>query len=202
MVTLILPRRESLSHFDDRQISCLKPVSKKRVLVKKESRARARGRVALFIDGSNLWYAARSLNIDIDFDRFLDYVQAGSFLVGAYFYAAVKSPMEKRLLQANLHPPYELISKPLTIRSDGSMKGNLDVEIALDLHEHAAQGNYDTAVLVSGDGDFTRAIQSAKAYGRRVEVIGLRSMTSFQLIKASDQYINLSRISRYISRRD
>jgi uncharacterized LabA/DUF88 family protein len=202
MATLILPRPGSLSRSDNRQISYPKLASKKRVLSNEGSRTRGRGRVALFIDGSNLWYAARSLNINIDFDRFLNYVRAGSSLAGAYFYEAVKSPAEKRLLRAKLHPPYDLICKPLTVRSNGSMKGNLDVEIALDLHEHAVQDNYDTAVLVSGDSDFTRAIQSAKTYGRRVEVIGLRSMTSFQLIKASDHYTDLSRISRYIARRD
>jgi uncharacterized LabA/DUF88 family protein len=84
---------------------------------------------------------------------------------------------------------YRVIAKDLVQLPDGSKKANLDVEIAVDLV--ALVDYYDTAVLVSGDGDLAYAADAASYRGARVEVVSLRSMTSDSLINVADRYIDL-----------
>jgi uncharacterized LabA/DUF88 family protein len=81
---------------------------------------------------------------------------------------------------------------------DGSKKANLDVEIAVDMM--ALVDSYDTAVLVSGDGDLAYAVNSVSYRGVRVEVVSLRSMTSDSLINVSDRYIDLEAIKEDIQK--
>jgi uncharacterized LabA/DUF88 family protein len=83
---------------------------------------------------------------------------------------------------------YRVIAKDLVQLPDGSKKANLDVEIA-DMM--ALVDSYDTAVLVSGDGDLAYAVNAVSYRGARVEVVSLRSMTSDSLINVSDRYIDL-----------
>jgi len=87
---------------------------------------------------------------------------------------------------------YRVIAKELVQLPDGSKKANLDVEIAVDMM--ALVGFYDTAVLVSGDGDLAYAVDAASYRGARIEVVSLRSMTSDSLINVSDRYIDLDTI--------
>jgi uncharacterized LabA/DUF88 family protein len=87
---------------------------------------------------------------------------------------------------------YRVISKELVQLPDGSKKANLDVEIAVDMM--ALIGSYDTAVLVSGDGDLAYAVDAASYRGVRVEVVSLRSMTSDHLINVADRYVDLEAI--------
>jgi uncharacterized LabA/DUF88 family protein len=87
---------------------------------------------------------------------------------------------------------YRVIAKDLVQLPDGSKKANLDVEIAVDMM--ALVDSYDTAVLVSGDGDLAYAVNSVSYRGVRVEVVSLRSMTSDSLINVSDRYIDLEAI--------
>jgi uncharacterized LabA/DUF88 family protein len=84
---------------------------------------------------------------------------------------------------------YRVIAKDLVQLPDGSKKANLDVEIAVDLV--ALVNYYDTAVLVSGDGDLAYAADAASYRGARIEVVSLRSMTSDSLINVADRYIDL-----------
>jgi hypothetical protein len=78
---------------------------------------------------------------------------------------------------------YRVIAKDLVQLPDGSKKANLDVEIAVDMM--ALVDSYDTAVLVSGDGDLAYAVNSVSYRGVRVEVVSLRSMTSDSLINVT-----------------
>ncbi len=87
---------------------------------------------------------------------------------------------------------YRVIAKDLVQLPDGSKKANLDVEIAVDMM--ALVGCYDTAILVSGDGDLAYAVDAASYRGVRVEVVSLRSMTSDSLINVSDRYIDLDSV--------
>ncbi|MEL6854477.1 MAG: NYN domain-containing protein, partial [Cyanobacteria bacterium J06607_13] len=87
---------------------------------------------------------------------------------------------------------YRVIAKDLVQLPDGSKKANLDVEIAVDMM--ALVDCYDTAVLVSGDGDLAYAVDAASYKGVRVEVVSLRAMTSDSLINVSDRYIDLDGI--------
>ena len=150
-----------------------------------------RGRIAIFIDGSNLFYAALQLGIEIDYTRLLSRLTSGSKLFRAFFYTGVDRANEKQqgFLLWMRRNGYRVIAKDLVQLPDGSKKANLDVEIAVDML--TLSDCYDTAVLVSGDGDLAYAVDAASYKGVRIEVISLRSMTSDTLINVSDRYIDL-----------
>lgn len=153
-----------------------------------------RGRLAIFIDGSNLFYAALQLGVEIDYTKLLCHLTAGSRLLRSFFYTGVDRTNEKQqgFLLWMRRNGYRVIAKDLIQLPDGSKKANLDVEIAVDMM--ALVGSYDTAVLVSGDGDLAYAVDAVSYRGVRVEVVSLRSMTSDSLINVADRYIDLDAI--------
>ncbi|WP_155706801.1 NYN domain-containing protein [Gloeocapsopsis dulcis] len=153
-----------------------------------------RGRVSIFIDGSNLFYAALQLGIEIDYTKLLCRLTGGSRLLRSFFYTGVDRTNEKQqgFLLWMRRNGYRVIAKELVQLPDGSKKANLDVEIAVDMM--ALVDSYDTAVLVSGDGDLAYAANAVSYRGARVEVVSLRTMTSDSLINVSDRYIDLESI--------
>ncbi len=153
-----------------------------------------RGRVAIFIDGSNLFYAALQLGIEIDYTKLLHRLTGGSRLLRAFFYTGVDRTNEKQqgFLLWMRRNGYRVIAKDLVQLPDGSKKANLDVEIAVDLM--SLVGSFDTAVIVSGDGDLAYAADAVSYRGARIEVVSLRSMTSDSLINVSDRYVDLDHI--------
>ncbi len=159
-----------------------------------------RGRVAIFIDGSNLFYAALQLGIEIDYTKLLVKLTAGSRLLRSFFYTGVDRTNEKQqgFLLWMRRNGYRVISKDLVQLPDGSKKANLDVEIAVDMM--SLVGSYDTAILVSGDGDLAYAVDAVSYRGVRVEVVSLRSMTSDNLINVADRYIDLEMIKEEIQK--
>jgi uncharacterized LabA/DUF88 family protein len=159
-----------------------------------------RGRVAIFIDGSNLFYAALQLGIEIDYTKLLCKLTAGSRLFRSFFYTGVDRTNEKQqgFLLWMRRNGYRVIAKDLVQLPDGSKKANLDVEIAVDLV--ALVDYYDTAVLVSGDGDLAYAADAASYRGARIEVVSLRSMTSDSLINVADRYIDLEGVKEDIKK--
>lgn len=159
-----------------------------------------RGRVAIFIDGSNLFYAALQLGIEIDYAKLLARLTGGSRLLRSFFYTGVDRNNEKQqgFLLWMRRNGYRVISKDLVQLPDGSKKANLDVEIAVDMM--SLVGSYDTAVLVSGDGDLAYAVNAVSYRGVRVEVVSLRSMTSDSLINVADRYIDLDTVKEDIQK--
>lgn len=159
-----------------------------------------RGRVAIFIDGSNLFYAALQLGVEIDYTKLLNRLTGSSRLLRSFFYTGVDRANEKQqgFLLWMRRNGYRVITKDLVQLPDGSKKANLDVEIAVDML--SLIGSYDTAVLVSGDGDLAYAVNSVSYKGVRVEVVSLRSMTSDSLINVADRYIDLEQIKEDIQK--
>jgi len=159
-----------------------------------------RGRVAIFIDGSNLFYAALQLGVEIDYTKLLLRLTGGSRLLRSFFYTGVDRTNEKQqgFLLWMRRNGYRVIAKDLVQLPDGSKKANLDVEIAVDMMALVAA--YDTAVLVSGDGDLAYAVDAVSYRGARVEVVSLRSMTSDSLINVADNYIDLESIKEDIQK--
>ncbi|HBB35361.1 MAG TPA: NYN domain-containing protein [Cyanobacteria bacterium UBA8803] len=153
-----------------------------------------RGRVAIFIDGSNLFYAASQLGIEIDYSKLLNRLTGNASLLRAFFYTGVDRTNERQqgFLLWMRRNGYRVISKDLVQFPDGSKKANLDVEIAVDMMALASY--YNTAVLVSGDGDMAYAVNAVSYRGARVEVVSLRSMTSDSLIDVADCYMDLDTI--------
>lgn len=154
-----------------------------------------RGRVAVFIDGNNLFHAARFHNIDIDYNRLLRVLLGDGRLLRAFFYTGVDAGAERQqgFLLWMRRNGFRVVQKELKTFYDGTRKANLDVEIAVDMLSLA--GRYDTAVLVSGDEDFVYAVNAVAYKGCRVEVAGFRSNTAPRLIDVADFFIDLGEIS-------
>lgn len=150
-----------------------------------------RGKITIFIDGNNLFHAARSVGVEIDYAKFLNFLRNDSPLLRAFFYTGVDEKAERQqgFLLWMRRNGYRVVEKELKTYADGTKKANLDVEIAVDMLSLADK--YDTAVLVSGDEDFSYAINAVAYKGVRVELAGFRSNTSPRLIDVADQFIEL-----------
>ncbi|MGD9589847.1 MAG: NYN domain-containing protein [Pyrinomonadaceae bacterium] len=157
-----------------------------------------RGRVAVFIDGNNLFHAARFHAIDIDYNKLLRILLGDGRLLRAFFYTGVDIGAERQqgFLLWMRRNGFRVVQKELKTFYDGTRKANLDVEIAVDMLSLA--GRYDTAVLVSGDEDFVYAINAVAYKGCRVEVAGFRSNTAPRLIDVADYFIDLGDIAELI----
>src|SRR6476659_664846 len=154
-----------------------------------------RGKVAIFIDGNNLFHAARFHNIDIDYNKLLRVLLGDGRLFRAFFYTGVDAGAERQqgFLLWMRRNGFRVVQKELKTFYDGTRKANLDVEIAVDMLSLA--GRYDTAVLVSGDEDFVYAVNAVAYKGCRVEIAGFRSNTAPKLIDVSDYFIDLGEIA-------
>ncbi len=163
-------------------------------------RSHDRGRIAIFVDGSNLFYAAMQLGIEIDYTKLLCYLTQDSQLLRAFFYTGIDRVNDKQqgFLLWMRRNGYRVVTKDLVQLPDGSKKANLDVEIAVDMMTLA--DHYDTAVLVSGDGDLAYAVNAVSYRGARIEVVSLRSMTSDSLINVADQYTDVADLKPYIQK--
>jgi uncharacterized LabA/DUF88 family protein len=154
--------------------------------------------VAVFIDGNNLFHAARFHNIDIDYNKLLRVLLGDGRLLRAFFYTGVDVGAERQqgFLLWMRRNGFRVIHKELKTFYDGTRKANLDVEIAVDMLSLA--GRYDTAVLVSGDEDFVYAVNAVAYKGCRVEVAGFRSNTAPKLIDVADYFIDLGDIAEKV----
>lgn len=159
-----------------------------------------RGLVAVFIDGNNLFHAARFHNVDIDYNKLLRVLLGDGRLLRAFFYTGVDAGAERQqgFLLWMRRNGFRVIQKELKTFYDGTRKANLDVEIAVDMLSLA--GKYDTAVLVSGDEDFVYAVNAVAYKGCRVEVAGFRSNSAPKLIDVADYFIDLGEIAHMVKK--
>ncbi len=159
-------------------------------------------RIALFIDGANLYSAAKGLNADIDFRKLIDEFRRKGVLVRAYYYTALSegedySPI-RPLVDWLDYNGFTMVTKPMKRFTDHEgrtrSKGNMDVEIAVDALELAEL--IEHAVLFSGAGVFRALVLSLQRKGVRVSVIStLKSqppMASDELRRAADNFIDLA----------
>ncbi len=157
-------------------------------------------RIAIFIDGSNLFYAASHLNIEVDYRRLLATLVRGRRLLRAYFYTGVDPQNEKQrgfLLWLNRHG-HRVVSKELSYLPDGSRKANMHVEMAVDMMRIADYCS--TLTLLGGDGNLAYALQVLSQRGTSIEVVSLQSMTSDSLIDLADSYTDLADLRDEIKR--
>ena len=158
----------------------------------------SKGRIAIFIDGNNLFHAARTIGIEIDYAKLLKLLCHGNSLLRAFFYTGVDENAAKQqgFLLWMRRNGYRVVQKELKVFPDGTKKANLDVEIAVDML--SLSGKYETAILVSGDEDFAYALNAVAYKGVRVEVAGFRNNTSPKLIDVADRFIDLDSLIPYI----
>ncbi len=167
-------------------------------------------RVALFIDGANLYSASKALGFDMDYRKLLnEFKQRGRFIRAAYYTAIVEdqefSPI-RPLVDWLDYNGYSLVTKPAKEYSDATgrrrFKGDMDVEIAVDLMEAAAY--LDHAFLFSGDGDFLPAIAAVQRKGVRVSVVStIKSnppMAADDTRRAADDFVDLADLVNLIGR--
>ena len=167
-------------------------------------------RVALFIDGANLCSAARALGFDIDFRRLLSVFREKGRLVRAYYYTALVEDQEylpiRPLVDWLGYNGYTVITKPAKEFSDvmgrRKIKGNMDIELAVDMLEMAE--HLDHVILFSGDGDFRRLVDAVQRRGLRVSVVStIKSspvMLADELRRQADDFIDLSELEPLIAR--
>lgn len=147
--------------------------------------------VALFVDVSNLYYAAQERAQEIDYRRLLVRATSGRQLLRAYAYTGLDPKNEAQLAfhQHLRELGYRVVAKEVRRFRDGGMKANLDIELVVDLIR--LSGRLDVAVIASGDGDFAAAIRAVQERGVRVEVTGVRESTSRDLIEVADVFLPL-----------
>ncbi len=165
-----------------------------------QSTGQSGDRIAIFIDGSNLFYAASHLNIEVDYRRLLATLVRGRRLLRAYFYTGVDPQNEKQrgfLLWLNRHG-HRVVSKELTYLPDGSRRANMHVEMAVDMMR--ITDYCSTLTLLGGDGNLAYALQVLSARGTSIEVVSLQSMTSDSLIDLADSYTDLADLRDEIKR--
>jgi uncharacterized LabA/DUF88 family protein len=167
-------------------------------------------RIALFIDGANLYSAAKNLGFDIDYKKLLAEFRTRGVLVRAYYYTALVenedySPI-RPLVDWLDYNGYALVTKTAREYTDREgrkrWRGDMDVEIAVDMMELAP--HVDHVVLFSGDGDFRRLVQSVQQKGVRVTVVStVKSqppMASDDLRRQADAFVDLQDLSSIIGR--
>lgn len=148
-------------------------------------------RVGIFVDVQNMFYAAKHLyNSKLNFARLLDYVSRDRPLVRAIAYVVQTPEIDQSnfltMLRSN---GYEIRSKDLKQRPDGSAKGDWDMGLALDAL--AMSERLDVVAIVSGDGDFVDLVNFLKARGVRVEVYSFPYSTSEDLRYVATEYFQM-----------
>ena len=167
-------------------------------------------RIALFIDGANLYAAARALQFDIDYRRLLEVFGAKGRLIRAFYYTALIEDQEYSPLRPLVdwldYNGYTMVTKPTKEFTDAmgrrKLKGNMDIELAIDVMEMAP--TLDHIVLFSGDGDFRRLVEAVQRKGVRVSVVStIRSsppMVADELRRQADVFIELQDLAPQIMR--
>ena len=167
-------------------------------------------RIALFIDGANLYSAARSLDFDIDYRKLLEEFRKRGRLVRANYYTALLENEEyspiRPLIDWLDYNGFRVVTKAAKEYTDDSgrrrIKGDMDVDITVDLIEACA--NVDHVVLFSGDGDFRTVVEAVQRRGVRVSVVStLKSnppMASDDLRRQADSFIELSDLGKLVGR--
>jgi len=167
-------------------------------------------RIALFIDGSNLYAAARALGFDIDYKRLLELFAAKGHLIRAFYYTALVEDQEyspiRPLVDWLDYNGYTMVTKPTKEFTDATgrrkIKGNMDIELAIDVMEMA--DHIDHIVLFSGDGDFRRLVEAVQRKAVRVTVVStVRSqppMVADELRRQADNFLELLELEALIAR--
>ncbi len=161
-------------------------------------------RVAIFIDGENIHYSAKHLNMRLDYLKLCRELAGSRRLVRSYFYTAVSNQSEGKIDFINFLKlnGFKVVIKE--IKSFNEVEGNsrsvrssLDMEMAIDVLELSAK--LDTVILCTGDGDFRSLVEALGRKGVHVEICALREMTSTDLIAAADEYTDLAALKEQIA---
>ncbi|MGE0570758.1 MAG: NYN domain-containing protein [Dehalococcoidia bacterium] len=151
-------------------------------------------RVGVFVDTANIELATDRLRVRFDWGKIMKLLLHDRQLVRAVAYSPIHddpavSIETQRFVEPFLDKGFKIVTKPFRRFQDGSIKANLDIELALDVV--AMLDRLDVVVLVSGDGDFQRLVEMAQGKGVRVEVASVGMSTASNLRHAADEFIDL-----------
>ena len=158
-------------------------------------------KIALFIDGANLYATAKSLGFDIDYKRLLREFQSRGNLLRAFYYTAVIEDQEYSSIRPLIdwldYNGYTVVTKATKEFVDQTgrrkVKGNMDIELAVDAMEIAP--HIDHMVLFSGDGDFRSLVEAVQRRGVRVTVVSTIStqppMVADELRRQADIFLDI-----------
>jgi uncharacterized LabA/DUF88 family protein len=168
-------------------------------------------KIALFIDGANLYATAKSLGFDIDYKRLLREFQSRGYLLRAFYYTAVIEDQEYSSIRPLIdwldYNGYSVVTKATKEFVDQNtgrrkVKGSMDIELAVDAMEIA--GTIDHMVLFSGDGDFRSLVEAVQRRGVRVTVISTIStqppMVADELRRQADIFLDIVDLQSKIGR--
>lgn len=169
-------------------------------------------RVALFIDGANLYSTAKQLNCDIDYRKMLDTFKRDSHLIRAFYYTALFEDQEyspiRPLVDWLDYNGYTMITKPAKEYTDSQgrrkIKGNMDMELAIDALQMS--NHLDHIVIFSGDGDFRYLVERIQSKGKRVTVISTIKtkppMIADELRRQADQFLDLDTLTDFATHKE
>ena len=167
-------------------------------------------RIAVFIDGANLYTASRALGFDVDYKNLLAHFQQRSYLVRAYYYTALLETEEYSALRPLVdwlgYNGYSVVTKPAKEFTDATgrrrVKGSVDIEMAVDVLDLSA--SLDHVVIFSGDGDLRRLVEAVQRRGVRVTVVStIRTQPATiadDLRRQADVFIDLADLAEHITR--
>ena len=165
-------------------------------------------KIALFIDGANLYATAKTLGFDIDYKRLLKEFQSRGTLVRAFYYTAIIEDQEYSSIRPLIdwldYNGYTVVTKATKEFIDASgrrkVKGNMDIELAVDAMEMSA--HVDEMVLFSGDGDFRSLVEAIQRRGVRVTVVSTMQPTLIadELRRQADVFLDLRELQLRIAR--
>lgn len=168
-------------------------------------------RLAMFIDGPNLYSAGKALGFDVDYRKLLDEFKRRGILIRAYYYTAIAegedySPI-RPLVDWLDYNGYQMVTKPAReyVDSQGRKRwrGHMDIEIAVDMMQ-MADGGADHLVLFSGNGDFRALVEAVQRKGARVTVVSTMKsqppMASDDLRRQCDDFVDLADLGEIVGR--
>jgi uncharacterized LabA/DUF88 family protein len=167
-------------------------------------------KIALFIDGANLYGTTKNLGFDIDYKKLLQEFRSRGNLLRAFYYTAVIEDQEfssiRPLIDWLDYNGYHVVTKPTKEFVDQTgrrkVKGNMDIELAVDAMELAP--HIDHMVLFSGDGDFRSLVESVQRRGVRVTVVSSHEtqppMVADELRRQADVFIDIAELRPKIGR--
>ncbi len=152
-------------------------------------------RIMIFIDNSNIFKGFRKFDIKADYEKLKNLISRGRILQGIFLYEGVVYPMspEKKKWYEDLRNRSGYVIKASfdKIVSNGAIEKKVDINIAIDIISLAYENAYDTAVLVSGDGDFVPVVKKVKKLDKNVEVWAFR----YSLANALKEELKLEKIN-------
>lgn len=169
-----------------------------------------REKIALFIDGANLYATSRSLGFDIDYRKLLASFQKRGYLLRAYYYTALVEDQEYSSIRPLIdwldYNGFKVVTKPAKEFTDAAgrrkIKGNMDIELAIEMLELAP--HLDQIYLFSGDGDFRPLVEAVQRKGVKVSVVSTINtnppMVADDLRRQCDEFVELASLMQKVGR--